>query len=191
MTDQELAEAIARGIIETGVEGGYDAVTCSTAGDYPSIGVSQWEGLSGRGDMLLSYIDGGDRFAGRTYSDIEASGELQALAELLSSNQGQEAQQMLLAQDCLDLYIPALQEVPDLTNPLCIIYAGIWCPTSHNVVRRFLTNRCDRYDINCLEVLRDIFKDQYWLAAGVGEVYSGGYMNRAENTYNYVSELEV
>lgn len=191
MTDEELARQIALGIIETGVEGGYDAVSCSTAGDYPSIGVSQWEGIGGRGDLLLSYIDGGDHFSGRTYSDIEVSGELQVLADLLSSNQGQEAQQIILAQDCLELYIPALQEVPGFTNPLCIIYSGIWCPTSHDVVRRFLTNRYDRYDINCLEVLRDIFRDQYWIAASVGEVYAQGYMNRAENTYNYVSGLEV
>ena len=44
MTKEELARAIAKGIIETGIEGDYGSVSCSTAGDYPSIGVSQWEG---------------------------------------------------------------------------------------------------------------------------------------------------
>ena len=84
MTRDELALAIAKGLVETGVEGPYDCVTCSTAGDYPSMGCSQWEGLDGgRGDILLSYIDGGSQFANRTYSDIESAGELDALKELL------------------------------------------------------------------------------------------------------------
>ncbi len=53
------------------------------------MGMSQWEGLDGgRGDTLLGYIDGGDRFAGRAYSDIRDSGELDVLAELLDSPQG-------------------------------------------------------------------------------------------------------
>ena len=44
MTREEMARYIAQGLIETGIEGGYDAVSCSMAGDYPSLGVSQWEG---------------------------------------------------------------------------------------------------------------------------------------------------
>jgi len=42
MTKEELAQEIAKGLINTGVEGGFNAVSCSTAGDYPSIGCSQW-----------------------------------------------------------------------------------------------------------------------------------------------------
>ena len=60
MKVNELAKAVANTLVNTGVEGGFDAVSCSTAGDYPSIGCSQWEG--GRADSLLSYIDGGDYF---------------------------------------------------------------------------------------------------------------------------------
>ena len=74
ITDKEIAKYIARGLIETGVEGGFDAVSCSTAGDYPSIGTSQWEGE--RANSLLSYIDGGDYYAHRSYSDLEESDEL-------------------------------------------------------------------------------------------------------------------
>ena len=37
-----LAKEIADGIIVTGVEGSFDSVSCSTAGNYPSMGVSQW-----------------------------------------------------------------------------------------------------------------------------------------------------
>jgi hypothetical protein len=57
VTKEELARAIATGIIETGIEGDYGSVSCSTAGDYPSIGVSQWEGE--RANRLLENISGG------------------------------------------------------------------------------------------------------------------------------------
>jgi hypothetical protein len=189
VTNEELAYEIAKGIGQTGVEGGYNSVTRSTAGDYPSMGVSQWEGLGGRGDSLLSYLDGGNQFAGRTYSDIRDNWELGALAALLNSPQGQIAQNMILADDCLQKYIPALRQVLYLTNPLCIIYAGIWCPTSHYVVQKFLTRRTERgYDINNLETIRDLFRDQYATAASCEE-YAEGYANRANNTYQYVSAL--
>ena len=39
--NKSLAREIAKGLIKTGIEGGYDSVTKSTAYDYPSIGVSQ------------------------------------------------------------------------------------------------------------------------------------------------------
>jgi len=191
MTDEQLAFEIAKGIGTTGVEGGYGSVSCSTAGDYPSMGVSQWEGLGGRGDNLLGYIDGGNTFAGRTYSDINNNGELQALRDLLDSEQGQAAQNSLLAEDCLAMYIPALKYVPGFDDSRCIIYAGIWCPTSQDVVRRFLTNRYGQYDLTNLENVRDIFRDQYYIAASVGAQYAEGYANRANSTYDYVSELDL
>ena len=189
MTNEQLAKAIARGLIETGVEGGYDAVTCSTAGDYPSMGCSQWEGLGGRGDYLLSWIDGGDYFAGRTFSDIRDSYELGALAQLISSEQGQVAQQAILAEDCANKYLPYLEDV--LTDTKCIIYAGIWCPTSHYVVRKFLQRRAARgYDVNNLETLWQLFRDEYAIAASCEE-YAAGYANRANNTYQYVANLDL
>lgn len=195
MTDEEkeqLVQEIVTGLIETGVEGSFGAVSCSTAGDYPSMGCSQWEGIDGgRGDLLLSYIDSGYHFIGRTYSDIEAAGELDALSALLDSEQGQAAQLMILAQDCADSYLPALIDA-GLTDTRCIIYAGIWCPTSHIVVGRFLRRRAERgYDINCLETLRDLFRDEYYIAADVGEQYAEGYANRANNTYDYVAGLDL
>ena len=187
MTDEQLAYEIARGIGQTGVEGNYGSVSRSTAGDYPSIGISQWEGLGGRGDLLLSYINGGDYFAGRSYSGIRRSGELGALSELLESPQGQEAQNIILAQDCLEKYVPALKQVPTLDDSRCFIYAGIWCPTSHIVVWKFLTKRADQYNLRSLSTLRELFRDQYYIAASVGSAYAAGYANRAENTYQYVT----
>ncbi len=89
------------------------------------------------------------------------------------------------------MYVPALYQVPNLDDSRCFIYAGIWCPTSQNVVRRFLTNRADRYNIRSLATLRNIFRDQYCIAASVGDQYACGYANRAENTFNYVSSLDL
>lgn len=77
--NKNLAKEIAKGLINTGIEGGYDSVAKSTAYAYPSIGVSQWEG--NRDDELLRAIPGGEEFIGRTYIDIKASGELPMLKE--------------------------------------------------------------------------------------------------------------
>ena len=87
--NKSLAKEIAKGIIATGIEGGYDSVAKSTAYDYPSISVSQWEG--NRADELLRAIPGGEEFVGRTYVDIKASGELPMLKELLRSDAGKQA----------------------------------------------------------------------------------------------------
>ena len=186
MTREELAKEIAIGLIATGVEGPFDTVCCSTAGDYPSIGVSCWEGH--RADVLLSCIEGGEKFVERSFSDIEEAGEIDELAELLGSEQGKEAQLMILANDALE-YVDTLLEA-GLTDERCIIYAGIWCPTSHYVVGRFIENRVEFVDMNDLFELACIFADEYAAAADCEE-YQEGYENRAWNTYNHVSGLDL
>jgi hypothetical protein len=190
MTDQELADEYAKQMVATGVEGGFESVSCSTAGNYPSMGCSQWEGLDGRGDQLLGYIDGGDYFAGRTYTDIRDSDELGKLSELLGSEQGQDAQLAILAQDCLDTYIPQLKKIDNLDDSRCFLYALSWCPTSDYIVRKFIQNRSDR-NIRSLEVLRTMFRDEYYIGAGVGEQYAAGYVNRANSSFDYVSSLDL
>jgi hypothetical protein len=191
MTNEELSNESALGLIKLGVEGPYGTVCCSTAGDYPSMGVSCWENIGGRGDYLLSCIDGGEHFIGRTYSDIESSGELEALSALLDSPQGQQAQNMILSADCLESYLPVLMDVP-LIDSRCLIYSAIWCPTSHRVVHVFLKNRMAQgYNINNLATLRDLFRDEYYIAADVGEMYAEGYANRANVTYDYVASLDL
>lgn len=177
-----LAKEIAEGIIATGVEGKYNSVSCSTAGNYPSMGVSQWEGK--RGDNLLSWIEAGRKFIGRSYTSIIEAGELQELQNALSSPQGQRAQHEILTSDCLAYTVTLM---PLIADSKCVIYAGIWCPTSTMVVEIFVKNRIKwGYDVNNLEVLRNVFRDQYWKAADVGEEYRQGYANRAENTYQYL-----
>jgi hypothetical protein len=188
VTKEELARAIAKGIIETGIEGDYGSVSCSTAGDYPSIGVSQWEGE--RANRLLESITGGAHYAYRSYYDLKYSGDLWELKELLMSDEGQQAQLDMLAEDCED-YVETLWEVPDLDDTRCTIYAGMWCPTSETVVRNFLMRRQERgYDLRDINVIYELFREQYAYAACCEE-YAEGYANRATATYEYVMSLEV
>ena len=188
MTVDELAKEIAKGLIETGIEGAFDSVSMSTAGDYPSIGCSQWEGA--RGDHLLSLIPNGDYFSERTYTSIVGTGELQELKDLLGSEDGQAAQLSLLTEDC-KTYVETLQEIETLDDSRCMIYAGMWCPTSHYVVRRFLQNREDRVNLRSLLAIRNVFRDEYAKAADVPFNCYAGYENRAERTYQYVAGLDL
>ena len=186
--NKALAREIAKGIIATGIEGDFDSVAKSTAYAYPSISISQWEG--NRADELLRAIPGGEEFVGRTYIDIKASGELPMLKELLRSDAGKQAALDQLSRDCLQ-YVEALQQVPTLDDTRCIIYAGMWCPTSTYVVKRFLENRFERVNLRSLEVLNKLFKNYYYIAADVGEMYRVGYANRAEATYQYVAGIDL
>nr|DAY82688.1 MAG TPA: hypothetical protein [Caudoviricetes sp.] len=186
--NKSLAREIAKGIIATGVEGDFDSVAKSTAYAYPSISVSQWEG--NRADELLRAIPGGEEFVGQTYIDIKASGELPTLKELLRSDAGKQAALDQLSHDCLQ-YVEALQQVPTLDDTRCLIYAGMWCPTSTYVVKRFLENRFERVNLRSLEALNKLFKNYYWIAADVGEMYRVGYANRADNTYQYVAGIDL
>lgn len=186
--NKALAKEIAKGIIATGIEGDFDSVAKSTAYAYPSISVSQWEG--NRADELLRAIPGGEEFVGRTYIDIKASGELPMLKELLKSDAGKQAALDQLSRDCLQ-YVEVLQQVPTLDDTRCIIYAGMWCPTSTYVVKRFLENRFERVNLRSLETLNKLFKNYYYIAADVGEMYRVGYANRADNTYQYVAGIDL
>lgn len=186
--NKALAREVAKGIIATGIEGDFDSVAKSTAYAYPSISVSQWEG--NRADELLRAIPDGEEFVGRTYIDIKASGELPMLKELLRSDAGKQAALDQLSRDCLQ-YVEVLQQVPTLDDTRCIIYAGMWCPTSTYVVKRFLENRFERVNLRSLEVLNKLFKNYYYIAADVGEMYRIGYANRADNTYQYVAGIDL
>ena len=192
MTNKELAKEIALGIIQTKVEGYYNSVSCSSIGDYPSLGISQWEGINGgRGDILLSYIDGGSRFSNRRYSDIARKDELQDLKNLLDSKQGREAQQIILTQDCLDKYVPKLEQIETLDDSRCFIYAGIWCPTSEKVVYKFIKDRQYTYNFRSLLKMNELFKSKYYIVAKVGYRYKKGYENRADKTYQYVAGIDL
>ena len=188
MERTELAKEIARGIAETGIEGAYDTAISSTAGDYPCLGISSWEG--NRADSLLAMLDGGGYYANRAYSDIKTAGELPALRNLLASEQGKAAQLELLSSDCL-VYVDELRLVPTLDDSRCLIYCGMWCPTSTYVVTKFLHRRWAMFNLRSLATVTGLFRDRYWIAADVGETYKRGYESRADRTFEYVKALDL
>lgn len=188
MNRQELANEIAKGLIATGIEGSFDSVSCSTAGDYPSCGCSQWEG--GRANALLENIEGGEYYSNRSYSDIKRAGELPALRNLLGSDSGRKAQLAMLSTDCLT-YVDELQLVPTLDDSRVLIYCGMWCPTSTYVVVKFLQRRWSTFNLRSLAAVTGMFRDRYWVAADVGDTYKRGYENRADRTYEYVKGLDL
>ncbi len=182
MSRAVLAGLIARGIAETGIEGNFSSISCSTAGDYPSLGISQWEGA--RAEALLLSIPGGENYTHMSYSMLGSAGRLGGLAALLASPAGQAAQMEVLRADCA-AYAGALGTIPGFTAPAAAVYAGMWCPTSLAVVTAFLTNRTGRYDLNDLTVLHRLFRKDYARAADCEE-YLTGYQNRADRTYTWV-----
>ena len=188
MTREELAHEIAVGLIETGVEGDYATITCSTAGNYPSFGISQWEGS--RGDELLGRI-GLSQYAGKSYTYLDSINRLNYISDMLDSNAGRKAQLAQLEKDCL-VYVDTLSKVTELDWDKCTIYAGIWCPTSHYVVTEFLAKKARQgYNLRSLETIRDIFYDEYADYAYIPYNCYEGYRNRAINTYNYVKSLNT
>ncbi len=187
MNRQILSEMIAKGLCETGIEGNFASVSCSTAGDYPSIGVSQWEGA--RADQLLLSIPGGEFFTGKPYSQLEAECRIGGLTALLDSPRGRTAQLAQLASDC-GRYVDALAAISCLNEPRSIVYAGMWCPTSTAVVCAFLGNRSHRADLSDLDVLHHLFYTEYARTADV-LAYEAGYQNRALATYAFCSALDL
>ena len=188
MTIDELGKEIALGLVNTGIEGSFGSVSCSTAGDYPSMGCQQVEGIDGRGDELLNSIPGGDKFVGRTYSDIEDSGELNELSELLESPAGKTAQISILQRDTSRYAQKCINA--GLTDARCVIYAGMWCPTSEYIVGLFIRNRVSRNIADNLRNLYNIFRDDYARAADCMD-YAEGYENRSDSTFDYVSSLNL
>ena len=187
MTNEELAREIANGLIDGGFEGGFDSISCSTAGDYPSLGCSQWEG--GRANDLLLRIPGGEEYINRPYSDFTDE-ELDALSELLDSDEGQQAQREKLAEDTID-YVDALTGIEGFDDSRAIIYAGIWCPTSTYVVTHFISRMSDRgEEVNDLYTLACLFAEEYATAAACEE-YADGYESRAKRTYDLVREMDL
>lgn len=184
MTEEDMAAAAALGIAGLGIEGTWDSAVCSTGGDRPSLGVSQWEGE--RADRLLAAIPGGSAYAGRPWSALTEE-DRQALSALLDSKAGRAAQWALLLEDA-GRYVRALGAIPALGRPRCTVYAAMWCPTSEAVVLRFLRRHEGDTDLSDLEAVHALFRSAYADAAGVLE-YRAGYEARADRTYQYAAGL--
>lgn len=183
MTVSNLSYYIAKGLVDTGIEGGFGSVSCSTAGDYPSIGCSQWEGE--RANKLLYLIEGGGYFANRSYSDLIMANDLKKLSKLLESSKN--IQLSVLSSDCIS-YVEDILNLDILVNNECIVYAGMWCPTSSFVVCSFLKKHRNEVDWNDILVMHNMFLSYY---AGYADClsYAKGYGNRARSTYDYVQSI--
>jgi hypothetical protein len=188
MEIKDLGKEIANGLINTGIESDFGGISCSTGGDYLSLGVQQLEGS--RADELLGMLTGGDTYIGRKYSDF-TDDELRTLSSMLASDEGVAAQMSILTRDA-KRYAQVVIDA-GLTDARCVIYAGMWCPTSEDVVSRFIQNRIDRNNgaiAENLTTLDDLFYDEYADAADCSD-YLEGYQNRAVATYNYVRDLDL
>lgn len=185
--EEKAAVEIAKGLIATGVEGAYDGFSKSSAGDYPSIGCSGWEG--NRADALLTNI-GMSQYCGRSYSSLTPE-DISKIKIALDTEKGQSAQLAILSSDASN-YVNSILAKVKITEIRCLIYAGIWCPTSTSCVCSHLDKNSGV--VNNLEKLNHAFIDDpgsYALTtAGLEEKYAAGYRNRGNITYNYCKNLK-
>lgn len=189
MDNENLAFYVAKTLLETGVEGGYDAITKSSQKDLPSIGCSQW--LADRADSLLKKIPGGDRFAGKSYSYLSGNGLLEELASVISTPEGIEIQKKQLAEDCL-AYVNAVQQVEYMDDTRCAIYAASWCTVSKIWVSGFLNQlKQSGVNIRSLKELANGFSGGFLDYCGLNNRYRQGYSNRAWNVYYYVAAIDL
>ena len=185
--EEKAAVEIAKGLVATGVEGPYETCISSTAGDYPSIGCSCWEG--NRADALLTNI-GMSQYCGRSFSSLTPQ-DISTIKTALGSEKGVSAQLAILSSDASN-YVNSILAKVKITEIRCVIYAGIWCPTSTSCVCSHLGKNSGV--VNDLDKLNHAFIDDpgsYALTtANVGEKYAVGYRNRGNITYNYCKNLK-
>lgn len=185
--EQKAAIEIAKGLVATGVEGPYNTVVSSTAGDYPSIGCSCWEG--NRADALLTAI-GLSEYCGRSFSSL-SSADISKMKAALGSEKGQEVQYSILSKDTA-AYVSEILGTVKITDIRCLIYAGIWCPTSTYCVCKHLSKFPNA--ANNLAQLNSAFVDGstcYALTtANVGQQYEAGYRTRGNKTFEYCKNLK-
>ena len=101
-----VVKFIVIGMVVGGYEGGFNNCCKSSAGDYPSFGIGGWEGIGSEGDQFLSRMAAKDSslsslpsYAGKSYSELKASGELKIIQDTLETEAGKKAQTAILAED--------------------------------------------------------------------------------------------
>ena len=184
---EKAAIEIAKGLVATGVEGPYDKIVCSTAGDYPSIGCSCWEGA--RADAIFEEL-GLSEYAGRLFSSLKDS-DRSKIKLALGSDKGQQVQWAVLSKDTAG-YVDEILNKITVNNIRCLIYLGIWCPTSTYCVVRHAAKFSSFLDD--LDKLNSAFIDgttSYALTtSGIGAEYEEGYRNRGNKTLAYCKALK-
>ena len=185
--NEKAAIEIAKGLVATGVEGPYDTLVISTAGDYPSIGCSCWEGA--RTDAIFKELGLSD-YAGRSFSSL-SDADKSKIKLALGSDKGQQVQWAILSKDTAG-YVDEILKTVTVENIRCLIYLGIWCPTSTYCVVRHAAKFS-----SCLDdpdKLNSAFIDaptSYALTtSGLGSSFEEGYRNRGNRTLAYCKGLK-
>lgn len=183
MSNQELAREVSKGLIDVNLYGAVDTVQQSYKSTYPVIGVGLWHG--DRADELLDMIEGGEQFIDCSVSEMDEDDVL-TLKCILSSESGRRAQMKLLDAQCLN-YVTRLKEIVGLRHEVCVIYASMWCPESLVTVVRFLKGIDERYDINNLEVLNDLFAEKFSSYTGTSiDPMGKEYKEKAKLIFDYI-----
>ena len=184
---EKAAIEIAKGLVATGVEGPYDTLVLSAAGDYPSIGCSCWEGI--RADTIFKEL-GLSEYAGRSFSSLSDS-DKSKIKLALGSEKGQQVQWAILSKDTAG-YVDEILKTVTVNNIRSLIYLGIWCPTSTYSVVRHAAKFSSILDD--LDKLNSAFVDaptSYALTtSGLGTQYEDGYRNRGNRTLAYCKALK-
>ena len=185
--NEKAAIEIAKGLVATGVEGPYDTLVISTAGDYPSIGCSCWEGA--RADAIFKELGLSD-YAGRSFSSL-SDADKSKIKLALGSDKGQQVQWAILSKDTAG-YVDEILKTVTVENIRCLIYLGIWCPTSTYCVVRHAAKFSSCLDD--LDKLNSAFIDaptSYALTtSGLGSSFEEGYRNRGNRTLAYCKGLK-
>ena len=185
--NEKAAIEIAKGLVATGVEGPYDTLVCSTAGDYPSIGCSCWEGA--RADAIFKELGLSD-YAGCSFSSL-LDADKSKIKLALGSDKGQQVQWAILSKDTAG-YVDEILKTVTVNNIRCLIYLGIWCPTSTYCVVRHAAKFSSCLDD--LDKLNSAFIDaptSYALTtSGLGSGFEEGYRNRGNRTLVYCKVLK-
>lgn len=185
--NEKAAIEIAKGLVVTGVEGPYDTLVISTAGDYPSIGCSCWEGA--RTDAIFKELGLSD-YAGRSFSSL-SDADKSKIKLALGSDKGQQVQWAILSKDTAG-YVDEILKTVTVENIRCLIYLGIWCPTSTYCVVRHAAKFSSCLDD--LDKLNSAFIDaptSYALTtSGLGSSFEEGYRNRGNRTLAYCKGLK-
>lgn len=191
-----VVKFIVIGMVVGGYEGGFNNCCKSSAGDYPSFGIGGWEGIGSEGDQFLSRMAAKDSslssltsYAGKSYSELEASGELKIIQDTLETEAGKKAQTAILAEDFPGTYWGVMNNhFPEFFSlePRSQIYIGMWMNTGPNCCAPFIKKRPH----DDFETVYKVFKEEYGPAA-VSSEYWDGYANRADGTYDYVKGLDL
>lgn len=185
---EDIAEYVAKVLIDSGVEGNFDDIVKSSKSEYVSIGISQW--LYDRADNLLRKLPGGEKYIGMTYGQLIGTGLIYNLQDLLKSDAGKKAQLEQLGMDCYN-YVNTLRQVWYLDDTRCLIYASTWATTSLRLVKEFVEQQRGIINIRSLKALAEAFANYYRAFFGVDAKYQLGYSNRAWRVYDIVAGLDL